>query len=137
MCLFEFLRQIDYKDILVIESSFSAGAGTPFNDGLGTTLIDKEFIKNAKLPYLIIVSGDSMHPTIQVNDHAIVDFDNKGKTGDIVAVQLNGELLIKEFRETRNGYVLHSHNEAYNDIEIKDSDNFFVFGKVVRYIRNL
>lgn len=135
--MFEFLRSVEYTDITVIDSSFSAGAGTPFNDGKSTTIIDKDFIKSAKTPFLIHITGDSMHPTLSINDKAVIDFEHKGENGDILAISLNGEQMIKEFRKTRNGYVLHSHNTKYKDIEIQDTDNFFVFGKVISYQRML
>ncbi|MCX6145731.1 MAG: S24 family peptidase [Candidatus Kapabacteria bacterium] len=118
-------------EIPSLSSSFSAGYGTPFNDGDSYEPINKFLIEKVKEPLLLVVSGDSMKPTFLHGDRLVIDFNRKVVNGDYSAVYLNGEYFIKEFNESKRGYRLLSINPEYNPIEIQDNDDFKLLGKVV------
>lgn len=129
-------KEIDYTEAPKLVSSFSAGEGTPFNDGETTLSVSKKFIKNAKNPYLITVKGDSMFPLLHSGDLVVVDFKKQAKNGNIVAVHLNGDILIKRFCENMQGYKLESINPEYKTIEIQDDDQFLILGVAISYKRD-
>lgn len=124
-------------EIPLISSSFSAGTGNPLEDAIEPITLPLSAIKSVKSPYGIHVTGNSMLPTINDKDIAIIEANGRCNNGDIIALQFNGELLIKEFRETFNGLELVSHNSEFKTIKIDETDSFTIFGKVIRYIRNL
>lgn len=121
----------NYTQIEVMNSSFSAGAGTPFNDGKSLEFVSTYMIENVKEPLLVVVDGDSMLPDFQHGDRIVVDFKCKVVNGDYCAVYRNGEYFIKEFHESKKGYKLLSINPKYDPIEILEYDDFKILGKVV------
>jgi len=125
------LENINYVQVSTMSSSFSAGIGTPFNDGKTYEFISEYMIKNIKEPLVLVVSGDSMIPEFIDGDRCVIDFNLNVANGDYCAVYHNGDYLIKEFNESRRGYKLLSINPKYDPIEIKENDDFKVLGKVV------
>jgi len=133
----DLLTQELFVVIPLITSSFSAGNGNPMEDNVGAVEIPISAVKNIKNPYSLNVTGFSMSPTIENKDIVIVELDGRCKNGDIIALQVNGELLIKEFRETFKGLELVSHNKAFAVVNISDDDIITIFGVVKKIIRNL
>lgn len=131
------LRETKYVSIPMMSSSFSAGVGTPFNDGFEKIDVPIDAIRNVKTPFGIRIDGDSMSPTLVDDDIVVLDYTKKANNGDIVAVQLNDELLIKEFREGHQGIYIHSHNQKYVDRYINSDDSFLILGVVKRLLRDL
>jgi SOS-response transcriptional repressor LexA len=129
-------KEVEYTEVPKLVSSFSAGAGTPFSDGETTLSVSKNFIKNAKNPYLITVKGDSMLPLLHSGDLVVIDFNKRAKSGNIVAVHLNGDILIKRFCENTQGYKLESINQEYKTIEIQDDDQFLILGVAISFKRD-
>lgn len=126
---------IELVKIPLKDSSFSAGYGTPFDDGFSEIEVPKEFVRATKNPFAITVTGDSMETTLYSGDLAVLSVEPNLKSGDLVAVEHNGEFLIKEFISTKNGLFLKSHNKRYSEIEICPDDSFEIFGKVVYSVR--
>lgn len=129
------ITNIKLVKIPLKDSSFSAGYGTPFDDGYSEIEVPKELIRSAKNPFAITITGDSMENTLYSGDLAVLSVEPNLKSGDLVAVEHNGELLIKEFISTKNGLYLKSHNKRYEEIEISPDDSFEILGKVVYSIR--
>ena len=130
-------EEMNYIEVPKLVSSFSAGEGTPFSDGETSLSVSKNFIKKAKNPYLLTIKGDSMFPFLHSGDMLVVDFQKSAKNSDIVAVHLNGDILIKSFCEHKNGYKLESINPEYKTIEIKDDDQFLILGVAISYKRDI
>lgn len=89
--------------------------------------------------FFVEVSGDSMSPTIEDGEFALVDPDEKEYIKNkIYVVTYDGESFIKrlEFKNKLNIVTLKSDNPEYEDIDI-DEDSFEYFkidGRVIKII---
>ena len=90
-----------------------------------------------KKPHVISVTGDSMSPILEHNDKLLIEVTEKVKSGQIVVVSLNGELLVKEFMMAKTGLKLLSANPDYSTIHIQDDDDFVIIGYAKVFYRNL
>lgn len=84
---------------------------------------------------LINAYGDSMSPTIP-SDSIIIVQDTDIPNGSICAAVLDGELYVKRIQK-RPTLKLISDNKAYDDIYIKEGDDFKIVGKVVGTLKKL
>lgn len=131
-------QSIEYTNIPSLISAHQCGFGSNINDGIEMEEVPKEFVENMKEPYLITASGDSMSPIIQHGDRVFVERNTpQPKNGDIVAVFLNGEYLIKVFYFKNYTLYLKSINEEYETITIGEHDTFQLLGIVVSIFRKI
>ena len=79
----------------------------------------------------IIISGDSMEPTIFDGSIAWVKRQDNLNDGEIGIFILNGESLCKKYDVSNGTYSLVSVNKKYHPIEILESDDLRFVGKVV------
>lgn len=111
----------------------SAGAGaTNYSINSEPLVIDKQLLNyiNSSYKYteIIKVFGDSMNPIIKDNSLIFIDTSIKDiKDKNIYAVNLHGEIFIKQIRVKEDQYYLKSINPDYEDIKVKD---LVVIGKV-------
>jgi len=99
-------------------------------------LRDVYHIHSIKGLSLINTFGDSMTPTIPSDSVVFVQKDVDILDGTICAVMLDGELYVKRIQK-RPTFKLISDNKAYDDIYIKEGDNFIVLGKVLGIFKRL
>lgn len=105
-------------------TGLSAGSGLFVFDDIPTQIIAvPEKYKDAD--FVIGVSGSSMEPTYCDSDKVAVKKINNINLGEIGVFMIDGNGYIKELGDG----VLISHNESYDDIEIKDST--ICIGKVL------
>lgn len=81
----------------------------------------------------IRISGDSMEPTIQAGSIVFVRKTAELRPGEIGIFMLDDEAVCKRFSADKNGFVLVSDNEAYEDVSVKGHQRFAVIGKVLGY----
>lgn len=88
--------------------------------------------------YVLKVQGDSMIDAfINEDDFVVVEKVPELPINHIVVAQLNGDAYIKRLIRRSNGQlILRSENPDYDDIFVKEGDEFAVEGKVVQMIRN-
>ncbi len=79
----------------------------------------------------IRISGDSMEPVIQDNSVVWVKRQETLNVGEIGIFVLNGESLCKRYEYAGGVYTLVSLNKKYRPIEILDSDDLRVVGRVL------
>ena len=126
-----------YPDVYV-----SAGYGAtntiiePQKVTLSKFIIDSFKIINPKRVDLIHIYGDSMEPTFQNGDIAVVeriDDISEVKNGDTIIANIDGDLFIKKIEKIpfQNAIILKSTNSLYKDIIVEDFDKF----KVVAVVR--
>jgi repressor LexA len=119
-------------DILVY--TFPAAAGIPI---LAENDYERvEFPKDAVpagADFGIRIKGDSMEPTI--NDESIVFVRKQPEllNGQIGVFMIDDEAVCKRFYRKGNSVTLKSDNAAYQDIEIKEYQRFYIAGKVLGY----
>ena len=86
------------------------------------------FIFNIKL---LLVDGNSMHPTL--NDHSLIILKNKNKNstyknGDIVVCKINDELVVKRIVASEGDNISYITNQMYiNDIYFNDVNSFGMY----------
>ena len=111
----------------------SAGAGAiNYSINSEPLIIDKELLNyiNSSYKYteIIKVFGDSMSPLIKDNSLIFIDTSIKDiKDKSTYAVNIHGEIFIKQIRVKKDQYYLKSINPDYKDIKVKD---LVVIGKV-------
>ncbi len=118
----------------------SAGIGNPIDNTLDTILLSSNFLTGVKNPYCAYVSGDSMEPYFYHNDLLILDYlkdKTPRKDGIPLSCVLNGERLLKIFIFNNQGIILRSLNPKYEDIVIRENDNFYIEGEVKKYNREV
>ncbi len=88
--------------------------------------------------YVLKVEGDSMIDAyINEDDFVVVEKVAELPVNDIVVAQLNDNAYIKRLIRRSNGQlILRSENPDYDDIFVKEGDQFAVEGKVIQVIRN-
>ncbi len=89
--------------------------------------------------YVLKVQGDSMIDAfINEDDYVVVEKKEPDRlTNKIVVALLNGSAYIKRLIRLSDGQIiLRSENPNYQDIPVKETDDFQIEGRVVQIIRN-
>ena len=119
-------------------SCFTAGKGFDAMDGTERIELPSVGLKNATNCYAIQVSGESMVPRILHGDYVLVDPTiNHYKGGDIVAVCLNGDYIIKIYDPGVTCLHLSSFNSEFEPIRVFDDDECIILGKCLQVISSL
>lgn len=116
-----------------------AGFPSPAEGYLENRLdITDYLVKHPNSTFFMKVTGDSMiNAGINDGDLLVIDKAESARHGSIVVATVNGELCVKELRIVDGRYQLHSANERYDPIEIRDSDDTQIWGVVTHAITDL
>ncbi|MFA3782587.1 transcriptional repressor LexA [Melioribacteraceae bacterium 4301-Me] len=102
----------------------------------GNILVDISIIKRKTDCFGLKVRGDSMiNAGILEGDLVIVSPQKEAASGDIVIALIGDEATMKRFIKKENKIILHPENESYADIEISNTENFNIIGKVIGVFR--
>jgi repressor LexA len=102
----------------------------------GNIVVDPSFKKNGGESFALKVKGDSMmNAGIFEGDLVIVNQSSTAASGDIVVALINNEATVKTFKQKNDKIFLIPENDKYSIIEIKETDEFSLVGKVVGVIR--
>lgn len=119
-------------------TSVSAGFPSPAESYIeGHLDLNRHLIKHPVATFYVRVAGDSMmgagiHPgSILVVDRAVEADD-----GDIVIARIGDELCVKRLRVRRGRIWLMPENDSYQPIEVIESMDFEVWGRVMHSIRS-
>ena len=110
----------------------SAGSGVMlYDDSEMMTIIfpEEEVYDSSATVSGVIVKGDSMQPKYHDGDVLWVDSSRPVESGQIGIFNLNGESYVKKRGQNR----LISLNNKYDDILIKEYDDFYTLGKIVDF----
>lgn len=116
-----------------------AGFPSPAEDYVCEKIdLNKHVIKHPAATFFVRVAGDSMEDRgIYKGDLVVVDRSVEPNNGNIIIAYLNSEFVIKEFKRINSKVILKSHNKNYPDIQIKETDDFEVWGVVKNILRDL
>ena len=96
-----------------------------------------EFTKTEDV-FMLNVMGDSMiNCGILDGDMVIVRKQNNAYNGDIVVALINDEATVKRFFKGDNYVRLLPENKSYEPIIIRETEDFYILGKVVGLIRKI
>jgi len=76
------------------------------------------------------VNDDAMKTSLEKNSYVFVEFNAPLNNKDIGVFCLNDEIIIRKFIIKKDKIILKSENKFYEDIIIKNDDNFYIIGKV-------
>jgi DNA polymerase V len=75
-----------------------------------------------------------MAPRIQDGDLILVDYIKEPRPGNIVVATVNGGVVVKKYLLREGRVILKSMNPQYEDIEVKETDQFEIKGVVLRIV---
>lgn len=118
-------RRLKLFDIKV-----SAGTGNFLDsDSYSWKEAGEEVPKNAD--FGVQISGDSMEPRYKDKQIVWIQQTSTLNNGDIGIFCLNGNAFCKKLQNDENGLFLISLNDNYSPINIKEHDDYKIFGKVL------
>jgi DNA polymerase V len=117
-------------------SSVSAGFPSPAESYIeGHLDLNRYLIKHPVATFYVRVSGDSMAGAgIQPGSILVVDRAVEADDGDIVIARIGDELCVKRLRVQRGRIWLMPENDKYQPIEVIESMDFEVWGRVMHAI---
>ena len=80
----------------------------------------------------IKVQDDAMTTSFDKGAYAYVELNTPLNPKEIGLFSYNGKILIRKFSLRRGRIVLRAENKAYEEIEVQNSDDFYIIGKIVR-----
>lgn len=76
------------------------------------------------------INDDSMKNSFEKNSYVFVEFNASLNHKDIGVFCLNDEILIRKFIVKKDKLILRAENKFYDDIIIKNEDDFYIIGKI-------
>jgi DNA polymerase V len=118
-------------------TSVSAGFPSPAESYIeGHLDLNRYLIKHPVATFYVRVSGDSMTGAgIQPGSILVVDRAVEAEDGDIVIARINDELCVKRLRVRGGRIWLMPESDKYQPIEVIESMDFEVWGRVMHAIR--
>lgn len=120
------------EEVLIpVYGDISAGNGKIiYGDVVGEYAVSAD-TKNIDELIAVRVSGDSMEHRIPDKSYILIRKDLEVESGEIGAFCLGEECFVKVLKIYGGTPVLRSLNSSYDDIEIKEDDEFFAIGKII------
>jgi DNA polymerase V len=118
-------------------TTVSAGFPSPAESYIeGHLDLNRYLIKHPVATFYVRVSGDSMMGAgINPGTILVVDRQVEAEDGDIVIARINNELCVKRLRLRRGRIWLMPENDKFQPIEVIESMDFEVWGRVMHAIR--
>ena len=79
----------------------------------------------------IKVNDTSMEPAFKKGSYVFIEFNSLLDNKDIGLFSVNGKILIRKFVILKNKIVLRANDKNLEDIEVTNSENFYIIGKVL------
>lgn len=119
----------------LFSSRVQGGFPSPADDYIEKQLdLNELLIEHPVATFYVRVQGESMLGAgIHSGDLIVVDRSLNATSGKIVVAAFNGEFTVKRLIKKGNQFFLQPENEAYSTIEVKEGDDFQVWG-VVTYV---
>ncbi|WP_445722258.1 LexA family protein [Flavobacterium sp.] len=122
-----------------ISEGIKAGFPSPAADFEGTRIsLDSILIKNKEATFYAKASGDSMIGAgIDNDDILVIDRSLEPTDGKIAICFIDGEFTVKRIKFIDEKLFLQPENDAYQPIEIKEENDFMIWGIVTFVIKKL
>ena len=77
------------------------------------------------------VNDESMEPTFSKGSYVFVEFNTPLNNKDYGLFSINGTVVLRKFSAKKDKITLKADNKNFEDITIKDSDDFYIVGKIL------
>jgi phage repressor protein C with HTH and peptisase S24 domain len=132
------VQEVEHVEVFSYITAFRSGNNNHVNDGIERKEIPAIPGIKPNRTYTITVSGDSMSPLLLHGDTVLIDTGiNQVKSGDIIAIYLNGDYLVKVYDPGSLCLYLSSINQSYEPIRVYDEDECVILGKAIKIIRDI
>lgn len=121
----------------LVSCRVAAGFPSPAEDYVeGRIDLNRDLVKHPLATFYVRVEGDSMEPHIQAGELLVVDRMAETRDGDVVVARVGAEFMVKRLHTEDDGSIsLLSDNNSYSPIQITESMDFEVWGRVTYSIR--
>lgn len=129
-------KQFTQQDVRTANATgFGAAADDYMERGID---LNEQLIMNKPATFFFRMKGDAMTGAgILEGDVLIVDRSLKAENGKVVVGSVDGELIIRRYKQSFNKLILESENDRYKPIEIGEFARFDAWGVVTCVIHIL
>jgi repressor LexA len=133
----EVIEKNDLFDKVPIVGRVAAGSPILAMENIeGSIVIDPSFVKKSENCFALKVKGDSMvNIGIFEDDMVIVQSASEVNNGDIVVARIFDEVTVKTYSKKNDKISLIPENPKYNPIQIDETIEFSIVGKVTGVVR--
>lgn len=119
------------------DGGIKAGFPSPAQDRLNETIdLNSEIVNHPASTFYGRVTGDSMiEEGIDDGDILVIDRSLEPLNGDLAVCCIDGEFTVKRLKVERHRVLLLPSNRNYRPIEVKEDDDFTVWGIVTHTIK--
>ncbi len=129
-------REYDFSKIPIVGRVAAGSPVLAIENIEGNVVIDPSFMKKSQDSFALRIKGDSMiNAGIFEGDLVIVLPTKIASNGEIVVAMINDEATVKTYENKNNKIRLIPENEKYNPIEVEDTSEFSIVGKVIGVLR--
>jgi DNA polymerase V len=130
----EIHKAIPGEALPLLVGTIPAGFPSPAEGYLDELNLNQLLIAHPAATFFIRVQGESMRgANIHSGDVLVVDRSLEPKNRDIIVAVLNGEFTVKRISIRGEQLFLTSENRAFSPIEVREGEDFQVWG-VVTYV---
>jgi DNA polymerase V len=133
----KFLFTCKGEKVPLLACKVSAGFPSPADDHLDSTLnIQELLVRKPAATFFVRATGSSMKGVgIHSNDILIVDRSVNPINGSVVIAAVDGECLVKIYRQESQTTWLQAAHPRYADILINEGNSFEIWGVVTGVVR--
>jgi repressor LexA len=129
-------KEYDFSKIPIVGRVAAGSPVLAIENIEGNVVIDPSFMKKSQDSFALRIKGDSMiNAGIFEGDLVIVLPTKMASNGEIVVAMINDEATVKTYENKNNKIKLIPENEKYNPIEVDDTSEFSIVGKVIGVLR--
>lgn len=77
------------------------------------------------------ISDDSMNKTFEKGTYAFIEFNTPLNSKDFGLFNYNDQVIIRRFYDKRGKITLKAENPSIKDIQVSNTDTFYIIGKVL------
>tara|TARA_B100000963_G_scaffold26908_1_gene20071 strand:- start:12512 stop:12946 length:435 start_codon:yes stop_codon:yes gene_type:complete len=123
----------------LLEQGISAGFPSPAEDFKEVRIsLDKELVKNTESTFYARVSGDSMENAgLSDGDLIVIDRSLNPGNNKIAVCFIDGEFTAKRIILKKEKIFLKPENKNYSIIEIKEENQFLIWGIITYVIKKV
>lgn len=123
----------------LLDSTVKAGFPSPADDFIDRAIdLNEYFIHNPPATFVVRAEGDSMTGAgIFSGDYLIVDRSLEARNNDIVIALLEGEFMVKRYRQEDHVIWLIPENDNFQPTRVTERSDFEIWGIVTGVIRKV